>query len=560
MSDVDTFFKIEALSDRALAVLLHKTIGMPYLCDDGFVATRDQLLNHARQYQNHPLNIDNNTLIQSDIFGENAVYKTLQHFFLDPSGTYSEKVARLVASTQDQAAQPQSTSSSSTSNANGISEQALQRILDAQAKNAEKLQRENQEFLRRQAQEAQSAASTQKDDAAGDPLKDPKEMELSKLSTVEDASVFDRWMQDIELQLNARKPGFHADILDRLVRRESTTTSPRDRQLLTVLHAAIRKSLSAILLKQLEVAVKAKEIDDTPEGYIRELKRLVGYFGHSQTEREFTKLKNANWKKSGLSLLGFLAYVRDIASKCGEAMPPGPPTERTVREILIRNIDTKDPVIAQIVHTFVQHQAHEKEYTADALAEKCSRVMFTSDTGAEKQAEVFAATISSADDLALNATATKNEHSKLVRENQSLRDKLKNSEEKALWNGKGSGDKGGGGKGGGKNGYRGGGKGGNQRPAPYNSRFNNNHHNNRNQGDKHKTGKGDGKKGGGKQQKGGGKNNRNNSSSSSSSSNLNKYCRHCGDHFNHDPNRIGAWRSHNASECKWANNNNKSGR
>ena len=532
MSDVlEELSTVGQLADKAVALLIHYAYGLNFM-EDGQITERTKLFDLLAS--EHEIDINDSSPVVLEIFDEPTIDKTLTHLFVDNSGIYTEKVKRLVNFL------PRHGSSASLLGQHGHNLDSVPGttyVNDVQK--LIKSQNEVQEKLIRHLDEQRKNNTTTQDTSA---VNNPKEMELIKLGSCEDSSEFDRWSNDIVLQVDSRIPGFGENILQKLLSGRSVILSPKDNQLLTILHRAIKTSLSDDLLKRLNASVNAREILDTPIDFLKELRRLVQYFRQTQVEREFTKLENANWKKTGGNLLAFLAYIKDAARKCGDELAAGKTRDRRVRQILIQNIDTKNPKIAHIVNDFSRHSASEKAYSADKLAEEVSRAMYEVDGDGEKQAEVFAAVIApSSTSSTSTASVFKADSSesvvKLTRENQSLKDKLKNAEAQknaeAFW-----------GDGGGKGGHH-----QRHRHGPY-------HRPKGQKGKDSKTSKGSGNKGGGKGHSSGkGKDSHTRQSSTSSSYSHEKLCRCCGDYYNYSLEKSNAWKSHNTKDCKWKTNN-----
>ncbi len=172
-------------------------------------------------------------------------------------------------------------------------------------------------------------------------------------------------------------------------------------QFVLMMRRALYKSLDTSITVQLDPAIIDGTVEDNCRAIISYVKNKGEELAPALIEGSNEKLTKSKWGGSKVSLAAWVGKLRTIAGTCGEQLPAGVPRENAIRKLVMSNVGMRNPDCAQVIRSFQVKPVSQAGFTVDELVVQLTTVMIKSETGGERQCQVFAADIQ--DEKALHA-------------------------------------------------------------------------------------------------------------------------------------------------------------
>ena len=228
------------------------------------------------------------------------------------------------------------------------------------------------------------------------PLSNPKEIAVIELTSTMNVDSFKRWQADVKSAAETR--GFE-EVLRQLqeaenaAARNAVVVTPRQEQFMKLLKQGVNKSLGKEVATRVRAAVDSGEIQDECYDILNWIKRQVQAVSPATKKVAEKTLDKAQWKASKSSLQTWVAQLRLIASRIGEALPQGFATENRIRELVFKNVSAKQPRVAHVINQYKGHEVNEEDYTVDKLVTVLTKLMAEDECEGEAQCQSYAVAI-----------------------------------------------------------------------------------------------------------------------------------------------------------------------
>ena len=235
-------------------------------------------------------------------------------------------------------------------------------------------------------------------------LDNPRDLEFSPLVDALDKTKVDMWLRELAGVANER--GFSAQwttIISGTDQEYNDLFPMNDRldQFVLMMRRALYKSLDASITVQLDPAINDGTVQDNCRAIISYVRNKGEELRPALIEGSNEKLTKAKWGGSKVSLAAWVGKLRTIAGTCGDQLPAGVPRENAIRKLVMSNVGMRNPDCAQVISSFQVKPVSQAGFTVDELVVQLTTVMIKSETGGERQCQVFAADIQ--DEKALHA-------------------------------------------------------------------------------------------------------------------------------------------------------------
>ena len=145
----------------------------------------------------------------------------------------------------------------------------------------------------------------------------------------------------------------------------------------------------------LQPRIDSGSIEDSAPAVMNWVETQVTALSNNLQKKSQKEFERNTWRPSKLGLNAWVAQQKIVGANIGRTCPQGIVLDTKIREMIMNNVGTKNPVAAHVINEFKQHELDEEGYDNDTLTIKLMKCLGDSEVKGELQCHTFAVNLDS---------------------------------------------------------------------------------------------------------------------------------------------------------------------
>jgi len=222
----------------------------------------------------------------------------------------------------------------------------------------------------------------------------PRVIECRSLPNIDSQVEYNRWKSDIRNKAQIYQIW---DVMEEKMNTPEVVQelSPLQIQQLHILKNGIVNSLGNGLQISLQPKIDSGSIEDSAPAVMNWVEAQVTALSNNLQKKSQKEFERNTWRPSKLGLNAWVAQQKIVGANIGRTCPQGIVLDTKIREMIMNNVGTKNPVAAHVINEFKQHELDEEGYDNDTLTIKLMKCLGDSEVKGELQCHTFAVNLDS---------------------------------------------------------------------------------------------------------------------------------------------------------------------
>ena len=226
----------------------------------------------------------------------------------------------------------------------------------------------------------------------------PRDFDLISLPNFTDKTQYQLWYQEVRNKMEVRQTWTNCleDLLsqDAAVRQAAELAkTPIQEQNLILLLTAVKRSLGKGIKDQMQPLIQSNSLQDNVVAIINWIKAQMELLDATLERKALKKLDTLAWRDSKTELSAWVGQLRACAANVGNVLPVGLPRENKIRDLIFKNVSSKDGSVGHIIRSHLMREVTDPGYSVNELVNELTKIFTIQESSGERACLSYAVQI-----------------------------------------------------------------------------------------------------------------------------------------------------------------------